>query len=139
MNWHLHVPVAEVVLQNMAKGFLSKMTLPFQTKKRVNTIQVSAGLSPEFSAAVEFLPMSLPRAKKIVQSDCFSAPFFQKICRLCVLLGKKMHLTRPELAGKNIFRCSYTHYAGTLKPAIMSRKLSGLCAVIWCADAKALR
>ena len=99
----------------------------FSNEKWVDTIQVSAGLSPEFSVAVKFLPMSLPRAKKMVQSDCFSAPFFQKICRLCVLLWKKMYLTRPKLTGKNISLCSYTHYAGTLKPAIMSRKLSGLC------------
>lgn len=75
MNWHLHVPAADHVPQNMAKGFLLKMTLLFPTKKQVTTIQVSEGLSQDFSVAVKFLPMSLPPVKKMAKRLFFNTIF----------------------------------------------------------------
>ena len=68
----------------------------------------------------------------------FSTIFPEELQVLCVF-GEENIFNQTKTDWKNISHCSYTHYAGTLKPAIMSRKLSGLCAVIWCAAAKALR
>jgi hypothetical protein len=66
--------------------------ITLSNEKRVDTIQVSAGLSPEFSAAVKFLPMSLPPVKKMAQSVIvfqyhFSRRFAGSVCswgRKCI-------------------------------------------------------